>query len=366
MWVVKSICGEFEFMCLQIVGLFHLSKTMFSSEELPKCRMDLPSLPFHLIKQLWSFLNKGMFEKLLNIYPEWLRCMDFEVYCFEERKVSLDNEAVRFPDVFCKWSADAWQPVQFESIRWPSGGNVTTLAFYAKSLKELPVDFVFPQTVESLFIRVDNCGSLIGQDALPRGLKNLDICGHVKLFKDDVVLPTGLERLSLGASSLGLQPLSLLAKDATFDFATMSPFLKQLVLHENFNQSLVPGMLPQTITNLTLSGKFNQPLVSGALPSRLEFLQFGHCFDHPIPVGVLPPTLTTLILGEAFNQPFLPFALPQGLCVLTFGSCFNQPLDGILPDSLEELVLGYNFDQPIRSTTLPRGLKNLHFGTKFD
>lgn len=76
-----------------------------TSQKLENRKMDLPSLPFHLVKQLWTFLDRKTFHELLDLYPVWLRRMDFEVYCFEDHTVSLEKHDVMYPDVFGTWCA---------------------------------------------------------------------------------------------------------------------------------------------------------------------------------------------------------------------------------------------------------------------
>jgi hypothetical protein len=133
-----------------------------------------------------------------------------------------------------------------------------------------------------------------------------------------------------------------------------------------FNQSLVPGVLPPSLTSLTFGEYFNQPLAPGVLPSSLTSLVFGEEFNQSLVPGVLPLSLTSLVLGFYFDQPMLPGVLPPLLTSLVFGYFFNRPIKlGVLPPSLTSLVFGTEFDQFIGQGVLPPSLTFLKFGHCF-
>ena len=139
--------------------------------------------------------------------------------------------------------------------------------------------------------------------------------------------------------------------------------LTHLTFSGHFNQPIIAGTLPNSLTHLTFGGNFNQPIVAGSLPNSLTHLTFGREFNQSIVAGSLPNSLT---FGYTFNQPIVTGSLPNSLTHLTFGS-FNQPIVvGSLPNSLTHLTFGWDFNQQIVAESLPNSLSHLEFGDCFD
>lgn len=120
--------------------------------------------------------------------------------------------------------------------------------------------------------------------------------------------------------------------------------LKYITFDNNFNDSIIPGILPDGLTNLIFIGNYNTEIEKNVLPKSLTSLEFGYNFDRPIKEGVLPKNLTKLKFGYKFNQPIDINVLPNSLTILKFGSNFNQTLGpGVLPNSLTNLEIIESF-----------------------
>ena len=143
-------------------------------------------------------------------------------------------------------------------------------------------------------------------------------------------------------------------------------FINKIIKINNYNLILLSLLHLTSLTSLTF-GSFNQPIVAGSLPNSLTHLTFDYNFDQPIVVGSLPNSLNHLIFCYEFNQPIVTGSLPNSLTHLTFGDKFNQPIvSGSLPNSLTHLTFGYTFNQPIVTGSLPNSLTHLTFGCFFD
>ena len=64
-----------------------------------------------------------------------------------------------------------------------------------------------------------------------------------------------------------------------------------------FNQPLLPGSLPSSLTHLRLTNRFNQPLEVGSVPEGVRHLSMGKYFDQPLQPGALPSTLRDLTMS---------------------------------------------------------------------
>ena len=135
--------------------------------------------------------------------------------------------------------------------------------------------------------------------------------------------------------------------------------LRDLLLSDDFNQPLQPGVLPSSLRRLLLGVRYNQPLAVGALPSQLLWLEMGQVYNQPIPPGVLPQSCTVLHLSRAFNQPLTSGCLPDGLLHLNMGEAYNEPLEpGVLPRSLLYLCPSNNVS--LLPGVIPPRLTRLH------
>jgi hypothetical protein len=143
--------------------------------------------------------------------------------------------------------------------------------------------------------------------------------------------------------------------------------LTHLTFGNGFNQTLAPGVLPISLTHLTFGESYNKLLEPGVLPISLTHLTFGNEFNQTLEPGVLPISLTYLTFGESYNKLLEPYFLPQSLTHLTFGNEFNQTLEpGVLPISLTYLTFGESYNKLLVPYVLPQSLTHLTFGTRFN
>lgn len=317
--------------------------------------MDFPSLPFSIVRGVWSLLDKKTFSKLLRLYPEWLRHMQPGVYCLEEIIVEIKgakNTTVTIPDVFCEWILDKYDNYDFGAMEWPKGDNIKKLLFRdCKSGTLLPG--TLPDTIEELDILFNKCPYIVQKGVLPQGLKTLEIQGNVPVLDEDVVLPSGLVRLFLSSPDVFHKlPCGLRSVVLKFYSTEMA----------NFDMSVLPSHL----SRLQFLGDFDRLIMPGMLPAHLETLEFWGNLRFPIEPNSLPPTLKHMELSWDYNQLLVPRSLPPNLHSLILSAKFNYSIDGILPSSLQRLELGGEFNQPIKRGTLPFGLKVLRLGSRFN
>ena len=131
---------------------------------------------------------------------------------------------------------------------------------------------------------------------------------------------------------------------------------------------LTPEIFPNSVVKLELTGEFNQKLFNSSyFPTNLQELIFGDDFDQHLVPGALPDTLTYLSLGESYNTELIEGFLPQKLQTLEFGNRnqkFNRPIARhVLPQSLCALDVGKAFHFPLTRRILPQGLRRLYVST---
>ena len=99
---------------------------------------------------------------------------------------------------------------------------------------------------------------------------------------------------------------------------------------DDFNQlpSEQPGLIPDSVTDLTFGSNFNQPLESGYIPNSVTNLRFGDKFNQPLRLGHIPNSVTNLRFSDNFNQPLLQGHIPDSVIKLIFCGNFNQPSFG--------------------------------------
>ncbi|GAM28332.1 hypothetical protein SAMD00019534_115080, partial [Acytostelium subglobosum LB1] len=132
-------------------------------------------------------------------------------------------------------------------------------------------------------------------------------------------------------------------------------------LYSKYNHPFIPGSLPSLLINLTLGEKYNQSFSSGSLPSSLLHPSFPNNskYDHDFQSNVLPYSLQTLLLGPSFKKS-LNNCLPQSLLSLTLGEVYNLPIfENTLPKGLRVLKFGYWYTQPMSPGVLPNSIVDL-------
>ncbi|GAM28002.1 hypothetical protein SAMD00019534_111780, partial [Acytostelium subglobosum LB1] len=200
--------------------------------------------------------------------------------------------------------------------------SITELKF-GKGFNQRLITGALPNSITSLFMK--GYDHSLKSAVLPTSLTHL----HLDTFQSEIEdrLPMSLTRLHLGRYNM-----------AYLEAVLPQQQLGALSFGDQFNIRLLPGSLPNTLTELKLGYAFNSPLVPQALPSSLVSLAMGHRFDQPLVPGALPSSLGSLILSASFNQPLLPNVLPDSLTHIHFGRLFNQALKSkVIPASLTSL-----------------------------
>lgn len=152
----------------------------------------------------------------------------------------------------------------------------------------------------------------------------------------------------------------------------------------NYNQRILPNVLPEGLTSLELSSTFNngnEPLELHVFPNSLKTLNLG-AYNQPLRIGVLPSNLKKLNMDgfnqelepgvfdgvteiklKHYNKPIQPGIFQEGLTTLELGIFFkngNEPLKlHVFPSTLKNLdINGYN--QPLDMGVLPINLNTLY------
>jgi hypothetical protein len=246
----------------------------------------------------------------------------------------------------------------------PVDDNLKSLNTYGKYIIPLNTQIIHIQKYNSRISELDPTYF----KEFPK-LKELNI-NYNKIIKKDE-LPSSLKTLTLynfNSSILeGVLPTSL--TELTFDYM--------------FNKSINKGVLPTSLIKLTFGDRFNKVINKLVLPSSLTELTFGTfysktfgtfyskafggTFNQQIAEHVLPESLTKLTFGYRFNQIINENVLPTSLIILKFGIEYNQPIyENVLSSSLKELIFGWQFNQPINENVLPASLKEIRFGRYFN
>ncbi|GAM18349.1 hypothetical protein SAMD00019534_015240 [Acytostelium subglobosum LB1] len=238
-----------------------------------------------------------------------------------------------------------WTPIRDDKVTPGSiPSNILTL-------KMQPVygHGIIPSNVTDLCF-TSNWSSPITPGLLPNSVTRLDI-GKFNTYRHDYnqnTFPLSLTQLKMNVHDSpppGALPASLTELD--------------LGLDKNGTSGLLVGSIPPLVKVLFIRG-LNQTLVQGLLPNTLEVLDLlTSNFNHPITVNSLPPSLKRINLGEMYNHPFPPGVLPNSLTSIRLGFRFVQLLEpGSIPQSLTHLALCGNMTQS-GSDVWPRSIKHI-------
>jgi len=147
---------------------------------------------------------------------------------------------------------------------------------------------------------------------------------------------------------------------------------KELLVSNNFNESIENIKLPNSMESIFFGYKFNQPIendrdklnlsLSVKWPESLERIKFGINFNQPIEKVKWPDSLKTIQFGWYFTQPIEDVKWPNSLKIIGFSHYFNQPIENVKwPNSLETIKFGYKFNQPIENVKWPDLLETIYF-----
>lgn len=162
---------------------------------------------------------------------------------------------------------------------------------------------------------------------LPKSLTSIDIGDCLKHLSGQQ-LGTFFDQLSSALPFLGSLSMCLPRGQALEQRFPESLTTLVLKMDTGLQQTLIPGILPPLLLNLSLFGRHvSYIILQGALPQNLESLTFGNYFNELLAPGVLPESLVTLTLGTNFNQPLAPGVLPESLSILNINRRYNYPLN---------------------------------------
>jgi len=136
----------------------------------------------------------------------------------------------------------------------------------------------------------------ITRGLLPNYIKYLSIQSNDVVFDNDALLLDSLESIRC-------------YNDFIINRGMLPAGLKTL-FHQNFNQPIEPGLLPDSLKTLVLERIVGR-LKHGSLPSNLTRLEISN-YNHVLQPGILPETLQQLSIGEycrRLNQHCLPTSL---------------------------------------------------------
>ncbi|GAM17253.1 hypothetical protein SAMD00019534_004280 [Acytostelium subglobosum LB1] len=311
-------------------------------------------------------LNVGHTFNLLvvNTLPSSLLTLTFHPESQYNQSIGLrvlptSLTSLSFGERFDKVIAPRVLPSSLKSLTFGNSFNQPfTVGTLPLSLTQLRFGLVFshPLTKGIVPPSMTSChmgtGFNSSLDGLPQSLTYLSLDSR---YDHDLTgsIPQSLSTLHIGETSY---------KTLTRDGAHVLPSsLTSLhIEHMYFNEdSAVPLKYPTGLQSLTLATSFNRLITTEMFPSTLTSLKFAH-FDQDILPGTIPPSLTNLQMGYAFNRTLIPGSLPTTLKTLEFGSSFNSYIPmGALPSSLTSLTLGLSFIQDIESGVLPPSLINM-------
>ncbi|KAM9955868.1 hypothetical protein ACTFIW_002074 [Dictyostelium discoideum] len=182
-------------------------------------------------------------------------------------------------------------------------------------------------------------------------------------FNSELInLPEDLEYLQFGRNFN--QPID------DSQLQCLCPNLLTLKMGLNFNKSLNPYSLSESLTELDLGCDWNHPIPLNLLPQELKILRLSNKFNYPIEESTLPTSLQVLIFGDDWNQPLNYSTVLSSLISLnsiTFGKSFNRLiLPSILPLSLKSITFGESFNQTLYYNSIPQTVEHIEFGISFD
>lgn len=141
--------------------------------------------------------------------------------------------------------------------------------------------------------------------------------------------------------------------------------MTHLVFGDSFNQMILPGSIPQSVTHMYVGRNFDQVLVPGSLPDSLIHLEMDRkngVFDQQLlTVDVQVPSSVLSDSAKQHNQTSITIgSVPRSVTHLILSRDYDKPfVSGSLPDSLTHLALGNDFAQPLSSDIVPSSLKLL-------
>jgi hypothetical protein len=226
---------------------------------------------------------------------------------------------------------------------------------------------MLPPILKKLFIGT-NISLIFDKSMFPESLEEIILCHYTYEITKDT-FHDSLKKLKLGYGynrplrglPNNLEKLIFLDYDYELLPNVLPNTLKHLHFTNEWNHPLSSEILPASLESIHFGEGYTQSL-SNVLTHcyKLETLSLGVEFNQPLLPGMLPSSLKYLTLSYDYNKPLELKSLPENLLILQCGQAFNQPiLPGVLPNSLKKLIVGSYFKQKLEKEILPKGLKVL-------
>ncbi|KYQ89643.1 hypothetical protein DLAC_09609 [Tieghemostelium lacteum] len=314
-------------------------------------------------------VNKEVYSKLRDS----IRYHQFPIEYFSE-VYSLESIPKKFKNIIMS------KPIHFRSF-FSLGVEKLELLDIDGILDMRNVNFqddmvlnFFPRTITELSLPM-NFKVEIPSGTLPKTLQTLNFP-----YDYDKPLPSDISTLPLKKLTIGrcVNPLE----------AGQLPKTLEKLRFREFNQKIVPGLLPDGLKSLKLPYSFSQEI--DWLPPSIETLYISQLHNHPLILGTFQNNVKRLVVGSQehtlpLNKWCFPKSLKEFECQIYRGAnfdanCFPEGLETlkivygisgsigkyILPESLKTFYMGDYFDSPIEEGVLPQSLTKLVIGSVYN
>ncbi|GAM29247.1 hypothetical protein SAMD00019534_124230 [Acytostelium subglobosum LB1] len=224
---------------------------------------------------------------------------------------------------------------------------------------------LIPYSVTELTVEVEYGKIMLG--SIPSSVTQLTIMNHYEPLEPGTI-PSSVKRLAImhyrdksslmsGLGNFPTDPISEFRRGllSTAYLITILPTsnLTDLSFASRYDQPIVEGMLPRSLTRLSLR-MYNQPLTPTSLPRGLLHLDM-FSYDQPLLANVLPSGMTSLSL-YSYRSPFDWHTIPLTSLSIDRYQGLIEP--GSLPTTLRSLFLS---TVELQQGSLPNGLQHLKF-----
>lgn len=197
-----------------------------------------------------------------------------------------------------------------------------------------------------------NLKLLVGSFSLSKRLEKLKLGEIFNQTIEKNLLPNSLKKIKLGLKFN--QSLEHLPSSVT-SIKVSGSFLK-------------PETIPSTVTELKLYFFFNKEnLTTNDIPKSIKTLHMDICFNNILVVGFIPNSVTKLVLGPKFFECSLKAGIiPNSVTDLTISlGCLLSPIKkGVIPNSVKKLKIidligSISFN--LKKGSIPNGVEYIDF-----
>lgn len=217
-------------------------------------------------------------------------------------------------------------------------------------------DIVLPSTI--LYLRVENmyAGQVITKEFLPRNLKEIVLNYNNELLPG--VLPDTLEKIVLG--DIFNKPIQ---------HGVIPKNVKEFTFGRGYSWGIEPGILPSSLRKLTFRNRIKNPLLLGVIPENVKELNMS-CAKGRVDILskgiIIPPSVRILHLTTSIYFMHKEHSIPNTVKELYLCGIWNSIPLGLVPDSVRVLSFGNMYNTKIKKGSIPFGVETLIFGERFD